>query len=242
VWPHSITIGVGGKAIAIGTDSPEVMATLEPWRIDQVGEPTDYCLELSPAAPGAGRPRPLPGLYHGSTALLRSRDTDRLTTTLLRVLSSHARAPGDHQVRVALMPVLRDGVAMLLPRASVGAVPDRWLLAQGIDAIYTVSSLVDAENAQVLIDPPLGTAEEPGAFGFGGWWLPPRYWEGELSPGFAVAEVMTLVTDVSAVNAASTLRAVARLVERAHPVFAPSIAEGVKENLIQALEGIGGAR
>jgi hypothetical protein len=30
-------------------------------------------------------------------------------------------------------------------------------------------------------------------------------------------------------------------VERAHPVFAPSIAEGVKENLIQALEGIGGA-
>jgi len=239
VWPHLITIGVGDMAIAIGTDSPDVMATLEPWRIDYVGEPTDYCLELSPESPGPGRPRPLPGLYHGSTALLRSRDTTRLTTTLLRVLSSHARPAGDHQVRVALMPVIRGGVAMLLPRASIGAVPDRWLLAQGIEAIYTVSSLVDTDGAQVLIDPPLGSEEEPGAFEFGGWWLPPRHSDGALSPGFAVAEVMALATDVSALNAASTLRAVARLVERAHPVFAPTIGEGVKENLIEALQRVG---
>jgi len=239
VWPHLITIGVGGRAIAIGTDSPEVMATLEPWRIDHVGEPTDYCLELSPAAPGAGQPRPLPGLYHGSTALARSRDTARLTTTLLRVLSSHARPAGDHQVRLALMPVVRGGVAILLPRASIGAVPDRWLLAQGIEAVYTVSSLVDTESALVLIDPPLGRDEEPRAVEFGGWWLPPRYRDSELSPGFAVAEGMTLVTDVTALNAASTLRAVARLVERAQPVFAPTIAEGVKENLIEALQRVG---
>jgi hypothetical protein len=215
------------------------MATLEPWRIDHVGEPTDYCLEQSPAAPGTGQPRPLPGLYHGSTALLRSRDTTRLTTTLLRVLSSHARPAGDHQIRLALMPVIRGGVAMLLPRASIGAVPDRWLLAQGIEALYTVSSLVDSETAQVLIDPPLGSDEEPGAFEFGGWWLPLRQSDGALSPGFAVAEVMTLVTGVSALNAASTLRAVASLVERAHPAFAPTIGEGVKENLIEALQRVG---
>lgn len=240
MWPHVITVGVGSKAIAIGTDSRELTATLEPWRIDQVGEPTDYCLERSPAAPDAGQPRRLPGLYHGSTALLRSRDTSRLTTTLLRLLSSHARPAGDHQVRVALMPVVRNGVAMLLPRASIGAVPDRWLLTQGIEAIYTVSTLVDAQSAQVLIDPPLGSDEEPSAFEFGGWWLPPRYSDGEaLSPGFAVAEVMTLVTDVSALNAASTLQGVARLVERAHPVFAPTIGEGVKENLIEALQQVG---
>ena len=236
MWPHLITIGVRGKAIAVGTDSSEVMATLEPWRIDHIGEPTDYCLELSPAATGAGQPRPLPGLYHGSTALLRSRDTARLTTTLLRVLSSHGRPAGDQQVRVALMPVIRDGVAMLVPRATIGAVPDRWLLAQGIEAVYTVSTLVDTAGAQVLIDPPLGRDEEPGAAEFGGWWLPPRYWEGVLSPGFAVAEVMTLVTDVTTVNAEATLHAVARLVERAHPVFAPTIGEGVKENLLEALK------
>jgi hypothetical protein len=234
-----MTIGVGGKAIAVGTDSPEVMARLEQWGIDQVGEPTDYCLELSPATPGAGRPRPLPGLYHGSTALLRSRDTDRLTATLLRVLASHGRPPADHQVRLTLMPVIRDRVAMLVPRASIGAVPDRWLLAEGIEAVYTVSSLVDADSAQVLIDPPLGSDEEPGAVTFGGWWLPPRYWDGALSPGFAVAEVMTLVTGVNAANAASTLRAVARLVERTQPVFAPTIAEGVKENLLEALQRVG---
>jgi hypothetical protein len=239
VWPHLITIGVGERAIAIGTDSPDVMAILEPWQIDYAGEPTDYCLELSPESPGAGRPRPLPGLYHGSTALLRSRDTPRLTTTLLRVLSSHARPPADHQVRLALVPVIRNGVAMLLPRASLGAVPDRWLLGQGIEAVHTVSSLVDAESALVLVDPPLGSDEEPAALEFGGWWLPQRPSDGAISPGFAVAEVMTLATDVSALNAASTLRTVARLVERAHPTFAPSIGEGVKENLIEALERVG---
>lgn len=239
MWPHLITIGVGGRAIAIGTDSPEVMAALAAWQIEDVGDPTDYCLELSPAATGPGQPRPLSGLYHGSTALLRSRDATRLTTTLLRVLSSHARPAGDHQVRVALMPVIRGGVAMLVPRVSIGAVPDRWLLAKGIEAIYTVSSLVDTESAQVLIDPPLGSDDDPTAFEFGGWWLPPRPSDGALSPGFAVAEVMTLVTGISAMNAASTLRAVARLVGRAHPVFAPTIGDGVKENLIEALERVG---
>lgn len=239
MWPHLITIGVGDKAIAIGTDAPEVMAPLEPWRIDHVDERTDYCLELSPAASGAGQPRPLPGLYHGSTALLRSRDTTRLTTTLLRVLSSHARAARDQQVRLALMPVIRGGVAMLLPRATIGAVPDRWLLAQEIEAIYTVSSLVDTESAEVLIDPPLGSDQEPSAFEFGGWWLPPRASDDALSPGFAVAEAMALATDVNDLNAASTLRAVARLVERAHPVFAPTIGEGVKEHLIEALQRVG---
>ena len=51
--------------------------------------------------------------------------------------------------------------------------------------------------------------------------------------------VMTLVTDVSAQNAASTLRAVASLVERVHPAFAPTIGDGVKENLIEALQRVG---
>ena len=239
MWPHSITVGMGGKAVAIGTDSPEVVAALDPWRIEDVGEPTDYCLELAPEAPGAGRPRPLPGLYHGSTALLRSRDPDRVTTALLRVLASHDRPPGDQQVRVALMPVIRHGVALLVPRTTIAAVPDRWLQTQGIEAVYTVSSLVDAESGTVLIDPPLGGDEAPTAVGFGGWWLPPHFWEGELSPGFAVAEVMTLVTDVDGRNASSTLRAVARLVERAHPDFAPGIGDGVKENLLEVLRQLG---
>ena len=237
MWPHSITVGVGGKAISVGTDTPEVIATLDPWRIHDVGEPVDYCLELEPAAlGGAGQPRPLPGLYHGSTALLRSRDTARLTTAFLRVLNSHARPAGDGQVRIGLMPVVRDGVALLAPPASIGAVPDRWLVAQGIEAVYTVSSLVDAGRGQVLVDPPLGSDDQPVAPAFGGWWLPPQHWDGELSPGFAVAEVMTLVADITAANAASALRAVATLVERVHPAFAPSTVAAVKDSLATALE------
>jgi hypothetical protein len=235
VWPHSITLGVGGKAISVGTDAPELIATLESWRIDDVGEPMDYCLELRPATPGRGKPRPVPGLYHGSTALLRSRNTARLTAAFWRVLASHARPAGDGQVRIGLMPVVRDGVALLAPPASIGAIPDRWMVAHGIEAVHTVSSLVDAGRSLVLIDPPLGSDEELAAATFGGWWLPPSHWDGALSPGFAVAEVMALVIDVTAANAASVLRAVATLVEGAHPTFAPRAVEAVKDSLVEAL-------
>jgi hypothetical protein len=47
---------------------------------------------------------------------------------------------------------------------------------------------------------------------------------------------MPLVLDVTAANAASRLRAVASLVERAHPTFAPATVDGVKEQLTIALE------
>lgn len=235
MWPHLITIGLGDKAIVVGTDAAEVITTLDGWRIDNIGEPVDFCLELDPAPSGLGKPRPLPGLYHGAKALLRTQDTTRLTTTFLRVLASYSRPAAEGQVRVALMPVIRDGAAMLVPRGGLGTVPDRWLLSQGLEALYTVSSLVDGGKAQVLVDPPLGSNEEPAALHFGGWWLPARHWNGALSPGFAVAAVMTLVTDVSAANATTRLRTVAGLVERAHPTFAPSTVEAIKDGLIQAL-------
>jgi hypothetical protein len=238
VWPHSVTVGLDGKAISIGTDAPEVIATLAPWRIHDVGEPTDYCLELHPAAPRGGRPRPLPGLYHGATPLLRSRDTARLTTAFLRVLASHARLAGESQVRIGLMPAVRDGVALLAPPASIGVVPDRWLTAQGITAFHTVSSLLDAGGGVVLVDAPLGRDDEQETPRFGGWWLPPSYRDSELSPGFAVAEVMTLVTDVTATNATSVLRSVAALVERVHPVFAPITAAAVKDALVSAFDRV----
>lgn len=237
MWPHSITIGLDGQAIAVGSDDAESIDRLEPWRIEDVGEPRDYCLELHPPSPGGrGQPRPLPGLYHGSTSLLRSRDAARVATALLRVLASHARPPGEGQVRIALMPVVRNGVAILAPPATIGAVPDRWMAAEGIEAIHTVSSLVDARAGAVLVDPPLGTHDEPPALAFGGWWLPPLYWDGALSPGFAVAQAMQVVTKVTAANATSVLRAVAMLVERAHPTAAPQVADAVKEGLITALE------
>lgn len=235
MWPHSITVGLNGRAISIGTDGPEVIASLDRWRIDDVGEPVDYCLELHPETPGPGKPRPLPGLYHGSTALVRTTDTARLTTAFLRVLGAYARPAGDGQVRLGLTPVVRNGVALLVPPTTVATVPDRWLTAQGIEALYTISSLVDAHRGNVLVDPPLGSDEEPTARAFGGWWLPPSGWDDPLTPGFAVAEVMPLVIDVTADNATSTLRAVAALVERAHPAFAPNTIDAVKDSLVSGL-------
>ena len=238
MWPHSISIVVGGKGISVGTDAPEVIAELDPWRIDDIGDPIDYCLELHPPASSPGKPRRLPGLYHGSTALLRNRDSARVATALLRVLASHARPAADGQLRLRLMPLVRDGIALLAPPASIAPVPDRWMLAQGIEAFHTVSSLVDAQSGAVLVDAPLGTDEKPATCVFGGWWLPSRHWDGALSPGFAVAEAMTLVSDVTVDNAASTLRSVAALVERAHPVFAPRSVDAVKERLPTALDEV----
>lgn len=238
MWPHSISIGVGGKAIAVGTDAPEVIDRLGRWRIGDLADPIDYCLELHPPATSPGTPRRLPGLYHGSTTLLRSRHTGRITTALLRVLASHARPAGDGEVRLHLMPVVRDGVALLAPPASLAAVPDRWMTAQGIEAFHTVSTLVDARRGAVLVDAPLGDDGEPEAHPFGGWWLPPRHSQDQLSPGFAVAEVMTLVTDVTVDNAAATLRSVAALVERARPAFAPRSADALKERLAAVFDGV----
>ncbi len=237
MWPHSISVGVGGKAISIGTDSPEVAAALEAWRILDVGGPTDYCLELDPPAPKGGKARPLPGLYHGSKTLLRSRDPARLTAALLRVLGSHAHPASAGQVRIGLMPLVFDGAALLAPPPVIGAVPDRWIVAQGIEALYTISSIVDVDQGRVVIDPPLGSDEEPETRAFRGWWLPPSGSQGASTPGLAVAEAMKLVADVTAANAAETLQAVATLVERTLPVVAPRTADATKELLAEALRG-----
>jgi hypothetical protein len=121
---------------------------------------------------------------------------------------------------------------------TVAAVPDRWMLSQGFEVMHTGSSLVDTEQGRVLVDPPLGMNEEPRPPEFGGWWLPPQYWEVDLSPGFAVAQAMPLVVDVTAGNATAMLRAVAALVERAHPAFAPASAEAIKDGLTAVLQKV----
>jgi hypothetical protein len=231
VWPYSISVGLGGKAIAIGTDDSDIVASLEPWRILDVGGPTDYCLELHPEAPVGAKSRPLPGLYHGSKTVLRSRDRARLTSAFQRILGSHARAAGPGQLRIGLMPVSADGAAILVPPASIAPVPDRWFLSQGLDALHTVSSLVDVGRGEILLDPPLGIDAERETRRLAGWWLPPSPYDGPPSPGLAVAEAMRLASDVTIDTAAPVLQAVAALVERFRPVIAPADPAAVKELL-----------
>lgn len=235
MWPYSITIGVGQYAISVGTDSAKVISQLEPWRIRDVGPPSDYVLERSPEAADRG-PRPQPGLYHGSCALLRSRNSGRLTTALLRVLASHERPARDDEVRVELAPVCRDGVALLAPPDLIAEVPDRWMSARGIDAFPTVSTLVDARTSQVLVDPPLGSGQEPVPMAFGGWWLPRSASPNPESPGLAVAAVMRLVGGVTSDNVTQVLNAVATLVDRALPESAPGTVKAVMEALPGALD------
>jgi hypothetical protein len=170
--------------------------------------------------------------------LLRSRDTTRLTEAFLRVLGSYARPAGPGQVRVRLMPVVRDGVALLVPTANIGAVPDRWMTAHGIEAVRTVSSLIDARGAKILVDPPLGSDDDPAELVFGGWWVPYSSSDSTRSPGFAVAEVMKLATDVTVENAASTLHAVAALVTQIHPDITPRTAAAIKDRLPDAVKRV----
>lgn len=235
MWPHRITVGVGTRAIVVGTDSSEVVDRLEPWRIDDVGGLVDYGVDLHARGEPLRWPRPLPALQHGTACVLRSRDTTHVVTALLRVLASHERPPADGEVRVALVPVARDGLALLVPLACVAAASSRRLGARGVEVVHTVSSLVDTRTARVLVDPPLGSGEEPRALAVGGCWVATDE-SCTLSPGRAAAEVMQLALGVTADNAQPTLEAVADLMRYVPAARAPTTVVGVIGALEPALD------
>lgn len=236
MWPHRIALGVGKTAVVVGTDAPELIDLLETWRIDDVGGLVDYGIELHPRAPDHRGPRPLGALQHGLTCVVRSSDAGQLTRVLLRMLASHTRPAGEGQVRLALMPVERNGVAVLVAPALLAGVSDRRLEARGIEAVRTISSLVDTRVARVLVDPPLGSAERPRDLALGGWWLPASDPDSTLSPGHAVAEVMQVALDVSVDNARATLAGVADLLQRVPASTAPEPTDDVLDALEEALE------
>ena len=243
MWPHRITVGLGRYAVVVATDGAQAASRLEPWRIDEVDGCIDYHLDLSPEAEeGNGGLRPLPGLWHGNAPLLRSTDTSRLTDTLLRILAGHAQVPGPAQVRVAFLPLIRDSVALLVPLTRMVALADRRLQAHGIHAVYTTTSLIDVRTAEVLIDPPLGSGEEPVAVPLGGWWRPMQEGEAELTCGQAVAEVMQAVVGVTADNANATLRDIASLVQRVPLISVPTGPENDLGDLLTALDTAAGGQ
>lgn len=221
-WPYQVTVGLGDTAIVVATNDPEVADRLSPWSIEGVDGLPDYSLDVHPRGPGMRGPRPLPVLFHGCAALVRSSDGQRVAGALLRTLNSFMRPPGQDQIRFNLMPVVNDGRAVLAPPGWVAFVPDRTLRRHHLEAVYTEWSTVDTEAGTVLIDPPLGSEEEPYEVPITGWRLPyPMPGADFPSPGHAVAEAMQRVAGTTPENVTTTLHGVVRLVERLHPRPAP---------------------
>lgn len=236
MWPHSITVGVGDLAIVIATDDPGVMSRLAPWRIDDEADPVDYCLENHPLPPeGSNWRRPLPGLWHGSTSLVRSPDRALVVETLMRVLASHERPAREGQLRLQLAAVAGSGGAVLMPLRLVTSLSDRRLRENGMDPYPSETALVDASTATLVVDPPLGSSDTPIELQLRGIWLESWDFGHELTPGQAVAEIMQLVPDVTVGNAAHRLHDVARLVQLVHPVVKPADDGSLFEELSSTL-------
>ena len=215
-------VGVGDTAISIGTDDPEVIDLLEPWRIDETAELVDYGVRLNRAGVvERGVKRDFPFLRNGSRDMARSRDPQVVIDSLSRILGSFERATQPGQVRLALMPLVRNGGALLVPEAQVADVPERWMHARGITRYVAVSTLVDAETPSVVIEPLLGSTDDPITVPLIGWWFFSHDPDQEFTPGGAVALAMGICEGKTEANAQQTLTSVARLVHRLAPGLAP---------------------
>lgn len=240
MWPHRITVGVGDVAVVIATDHPELTNWLAAWRIDDDADPVDYCLENEPLPPeGSNWRRPLPGLWHGSTCLIRSSDRGLVVETLMRVLAAQARSLRDGQLALQLSAVARDGAAILVPLRLLSSLSDRRLHANGMVGYPSETSWVDADNAALLVDPGLGSSDPPRELELRGIWLESWDFGLVLTPGQAVAEVMQLVPDVTVDNVAARLGDVARLVQRVHPDVRPADEGGALDDLLSILSNAG---
>jgi len=230
-WPHHIVVGVGRTAVSIGLDDRALLDRLEPWRIDEPAEVTDYALACHPPGGAPGAPRPLPYLRNGSCDIAHHRDAGVLTDTLLRILASFARPAAEGQVRLALMPVVRNGVALLAPIQQVGPLPARTLEARGLVPYLTRSTVVDLTSLTVEIDAPLGSGLAPVVVPLTGWWFATINPDREFTPAGAVALAMGLTQDKSAERAHATLRDLADLVDRLPPRLAPLRPDDLLETL-----------
>ncbi len=228
-------LGIGDTAISVGTDDTDLIARLEPWRIDLAADLVDYGVRLQPlASEQRGAPRKLPHLRHGSTDLAYSRDTEYLTGALLRILGSFTQpAPAGH-VRLGLMPIERNGVALLAPTPSVGTLPERWMKAHDMQPHLAVSSLIHLESMSVVIDPPLGSSEVPRSLPLAGWWFASYDPDRECTPGQAVALAMGIAEGKTEHNPRELLANLARFVEQMPPGLSPL----AQADILAALEAV----
>jgi len=233
VWPHHIVVGVNGVAISVASDTPEIIALLEPWRVAVDAELVDYAIELDPPPPDSPRGmRPLPRLTHGTCDLFRLRDPDQLTLALMRILASFSAPAEPDRIRVGLMPLVHQDRALLVETAHAGRISPRWYRAHSVTPIYGLSSVVNVSTLTVEIDEPLlggTTSATPTSLPLLDWWLPSADVSLGLSPGEAVAFVMRLAVDITGTNARASLERAAQLVELRPPQLAPAASDHINE-------------
>ncbi len=237
MWPHSLVVGIGGTAIRVGTDDADLAAYLEPWRIDQLAEeqadellddpPVDYAVELHPPPPAnRADPRPLANLRHGTDVIARAADAALMRDGLLRILASFETPAPPHQVRLAGIPILHNGVVDVVPTRYVEQLSHRALGAQGLLAVYVHSVLVNPDSLEVFIDAPLGSHDEPMVAVLGRWWIASDESDAggsstPLSPAQRFARSASSMLAAVAPFDPDALGALARLCERVPPRVSP---------------------
>ena len=191
MWPHSITVGLGRTAVAVGSDDSSIIEGLEPWRIDVERDVVDLAIEISPAQPSdRSAPRTLPNLRHGSDRIATSTDVSMLRDALMRVLAAHETRHATGFLRLPGMVLVRNGVGTLVPLSSARLVGQRQLERMGYEPVTAQSVLVDAGTCEAVIDAPLGSGAPVRRIPLAAVWLFHREPEAPVSPGIIVARVL----------------------------------------------------
>lgn len=161
MWLHSITVGLGGTAVSVGSDDGSLIDELEPWRVDVDRAVVDLGFEAFPKQPTErSAPRVLPNIRHGSERVVKSADPEVLRRVLRRMLAAHENAPSSGALRISGMALERKGRAVVVPLGNASLVAQREFERFGFDPIWAQSVLIDIAACEVLIDPPLGSAED----------------------------------------------------------------------------------
>ena len=211
MWPHHLKVLIANTVISIASDDPAPIERLEPWRIGEADELIDYALRLSPEDPEESKQRTIPNIRRGSDNIAQSFDLERLEGWLWRLLGGFERPASAGQVRLRSVAAMRDGTAILVPASLTYGVSHRRLDRLGIELLPVRSTLVDVASTSALLDPSLGSPEDPVSVPIVGWLLPSYSEDGVIDRATQVAHAMQMVDDLRPDNAQHTLDAVADL-------------------------------
>lgn len=191
MWPHSIVVGVNRAAVTVGTDDAELVAFLEPWRVDEPRTLVDFGLLLHPEQPEErSAPRVLPSLKFGSDVIARFDDRARLRDGLLRMITAAVSPPADGLLRMSGAVLERSGVAYIVPEGNLRTISLRWLGRFGLVPWPSQTVLVDAASLEVQWDVALGSTGPGRRLPIAGIWLNHREPTVDTTPGEDIARLL----------------------------------------------------